>query len=118
MLIGQSRGRTVRGRSFGPARPRSPCASEPLPRPPSPDWSIGSATALRASSGTRAVGDGEAGRPASPDDDLFSPRGSRDAAQTVFAAVVEDKGDRIGQALQRRNVRPSLAGAPRDARAI
>jgi len=47
-------------------------------------------------------------RPASPDDDLFAPRRSRYASQTVFAAVLKDEPDRFGQALQRRRFRSAL----------
>ena len=113
-LSGRSRVQRARGRSFEPVRPRFRCASALLQRLRSPGWSTESATALPASDGTRAGGDGEAGRPASPDDDLFSLRRSRYAAEPIFAAIVKNESDRVGQALQRRRLRPSLAVGTRN----
>ena len=97
---------------------RSRCDAA-LPRPPLWwDSSKASGTGLRVSDGNGASSDDEAGRHASPYDDLLPTRRCRYATKPVFAAILEDERDRTGQALQRRRLRLALAVRPRDLRAV
>jgi hypothetical protein len=73
---------------------------------------------LRATDGNRASSGDEAGRHASPYDDLLPTRRCRYATKSVFAAILQDERDRTGQALQRRRLRLALAIRPRDLRAV
>src|SRR4029453_15827193 len=52
---------------------------------------------------------GEAGRPASPDDDLLSGRRCGYAAQAVLAPVLKDQSDGVAQTVQSGRLRLALA---------
>jgi hypothetical protein len=52
---------------------------------------------------------GEAGRPASPDDDLLSGRRCGYAAQAVLAPVLKDQSDGVAQTFQGGRLRLALA---------
>jgi len=117
-LTGQSRVPKGPDKSSGPERPRSLCAWARPRQFPSWNWSKGNAPGLRASSDTRASADGEAGRHASPDDDLLPARRRGYAAKAVLTPVLKNQCDGTPQALQGRRLRLALAIRAGNLRAV
>src|SRR5262252_3877672 len=69
-----------------------------------PDWSRASASVLRALGGNRASGGGEAGRHASPYDDLLPTCRSGYTPKTIPTPIRQDEVDRTSEALQSRRL--------------
>src|SRR6185312_12483812 len=72
-------------------------------------WSTANETLPLASDGTRTGGDGAAGRPASPDDDLLTDGIPRQTAKPVAPPISQDERYRIGQAAACLGLRAALA---------